>query len=272
MDKEVFTDVTLGEKYEADLLVKARFQGKESFFVVHLEHQAQYQKTFPRRMFRYFSRLYEKHNLPVYPIALFSYNTPKEPEPNTHEVEFPNKVVLRFDYDTIQLNRLNWRDFLQQQNPVATALMARMNIAKQDRRRVKYECLRLMSRLNLDPARMKMISGLIGTYLRLTPEEESLLEAEIATMEPTQREVIMQIVTSWMEKGLQQGRQEEALALILRQLARRIGEVTPQLQERLRQLSLTQLEDLAEALLDFSTEEDLLGWLQWASDEPPQSE
>lgn len=146
-------------------------------------------------------------------------------------MEFPNKVVLRFDYDTIQLNRLNWRDFLQQQNPVATALMARMNIAKQDRRRVKYECLRLMSRLNLDPARMKMISGLIGTYLRLTPEEESLLEAEIATMEPTQREVIMQIVTSWMEKGLQQGRQEEALALILRQLARRIGEVTPQLQE-----------------------------------------
>ena len=82
----------------------------------------------------------------------------------------------------------------------------------------------------------------------------------------------MQIVTSWMEKGLQQGRQKEALALILRQLARRIGEVTPQLQERLRQLSLTQLEDLAEALLDFSTEEDLLGWLQRASDEPPQSE
>jgi predicted transposase YdaD len=280
MDKEVFTDVTLGEKYEADLLVKARFQGKESFFVVHLEHQAQYQKTFPRRMFRYFSRLYEKHNLPVYPIALFSYSTPKDPEPNTHEVEFPNKVVLRFNYDTIQLNRLNWRDFLQQENPVATALMARMNIAKQDRRRVKYECLSLMSRLNLDPARMKMISGFIDTYLRLTPEEETLLEAEIATMEPTQREVIMQIVTSWMEKGLQQGRQEgkqegkqeEALALILRQLTRRIGEVTPQLQERLSQLSLTQLEDLAEALLDFSTEENLLGWLQRASNESPQSE
>jgi hypothetical protein len=27
---------------------------------------------FYQRMFRYFSRLYEKHNLPVYPIALFS--------------------------------------------------------------------------------------------------------------------------------------------------------------------------------------------------------
>jgi hypothetical protein len=32
IDKEVFTDVTAGERYETDLLVKARFQGKESFF------------------------------------------------------------------------------------------------------------------------------------------------------------------------------------------------------------------------------------------------
>jgi hypothetical protein len=31
-------------------------------------------------------------------------------------------------------------------------------------------------------------------------------------------------------------------------------------------LSLTQLEDLAEALLDFYTEEDLLAWLQQISD------
>lgn len=32
IDKEVFTDVTAGERYETDLLVKVRFQGKESFF------------------------------------------------------------------------------------------------------------------------------------------------------------------------------------------------------------------------------------------------
>ena len=58
IDKEIFTDVTAGERYETDLLVKARFQGKESFFLVHLEHQAQHQESFPQRMFRYFSRLY----------------------------------------------------------------------------------------------------------------------------------------------------------------------------------------------------------------------
>ncbi|MEH2440579.1 DUF4351 domain-containing protein [Nostoc sp.] len=258
IDKEVFTDVTAGEKYETDLVVKARFRGQESFFLVHLEHQAYYQEAFDLRMYRYFARLYEKYALPVYPIALFSYDSPKKAETNFHQVAFPNKVVLQFNYDVIQLNRLNWREYLQQQNPVASALMAKMNIAPKDRPRVKSECLRLLATLQLDPARIQLISGFIDTYLRLNAQEEEIFQTEIAQFEPTQQEVVMQIVTSWMESGIQQGE----LKIIQRQLTKRIGVITAELQERLRGLSLTQLEDLAEALLDFSTEADLVAWLQ----------
>ncbi|MBD2043476.1 DUF4351 domain-containing protein [Microcoleus sp. FACHB-672] len=265
IDKEVFTDVTAGEKYEADLVVKARFRGQESFFLIHLEHQARTEADFDQRMFRYFARLYEKFGLPVYPVALFSYETPARPEPNVHQVAFPNKVVLQFNYDVIQLNRLNWRDFLRQPNPVASALMAKMNIAPAERRQVKFECLRLLATLRLDPARMQLISGFIDTYLRLGAEEEKLLRDEIAKMEPVQQEEVMRIVTSWMEEGieqgLQQGKHEATLSLILRLLPRRIGTVSPELQARIQQLSLPQLEDLAEALLDFTNEGDLVTWL-----------
>jgi Domain of unknown function (DUF4351) len=80
----------------------------------------------------------------------------------------------------------------------------------------------------------------------------------IAQFEPTQQEVVMQIVTSWMEEGIQRGE----LKIIQRQLTKRIGVITPELQEQLRGLSLTQLEDLAEALLDFSMQADLVAWLQ----------
>ncbi|MBD2439920.1 DUF4351 domain-containing protein [Nostoc sp. FACHB-110] len=258
LDKEVFTDVTAGEKYETDIVVKAKFRGQESCFLIHLEHQAYYQEAFDLRMYRYFARLYEKYGLPVYPIALFSYDRPKKVEQDFHQVAFPNKVVLQFNYDVIQLNRLNWREYLQQQNPVASALMAKMNIAPQERPRVKSECLRLLATLQLDPARMQLISGFIDSYLRLNAQENEIFQAEIAQFEPTQQEVVMQIVTSWMEEGIQQGE----LKIIHRQLTRRIGAITPELQERLRGLSLTQLEDLAEALLDFSTEADLMAWLQ----------
>jgi hypothetical protein len=98
--------------------------------------------NFGRRMFRYFTRLYKKYALPVYPIVFFSYDAPLREEPSSHRVGFPDVTVLNFSYRVIQLNRLNWRDFLRQPNPVASALMAKMGIAAEDRPQVKLECLR----------------------------------------------------------------------------------------------------------------------------------
>ncbi|NEP48471.1 MAG: DUF4351 domain-containing protein [Moorea sp. SIO3C2] len=46
-----------------------------------------------------------------------------------------------------------------------------------------------------------------------------------------------------------------------RLLSRRLGEINPQLQNQIEELSFEQLEDLGEALLDFETEVDLTNWL-----------
>ena len=40
LDKEVFTDIASGERHEVDLLVKAKFRGREAFFLIHVENQA----------------------------------------------------------------------------------------------------------------------------------------------------------------------------------------------------------------------------------------
>ncbi|WP_242041099.1 Rpn family recombination-promoting nuclease/putative transposase [Leptolyngbya sp. FACHB-261] len=104
LDKELFTDVTSGERYEADLVVRAQFQGEISCFLIHVEHQAQPQKDFGQRMFRYFARLSEQYGLPVYPVVLFSYDSPKQAAAQQHRVEFPGWVVLEFNYRVIQLN------------------------------------------------------------------------------------------------------------------------------------------------------------------------
>ena len=50
--------------------------------------------------------------------------------------------------------------------------------------------------------------------------------------------------------------------LILRLLQRRVGELSQDVLERIQSLSLSQLEALGEALLDFTAIEDLLFWLQ----------
>jgi flagellar biosynthesis/type III secretory pathway protein FliH len=206
--------------------------------------------------------------LPIYPIAVFSFEYPLRPQRQQHEVTFPDLKVLDFQFAAIQLNQLNWRDFLQQRNPVAAALMAKMRIARPDRPRVKAECLRILATLQLDPARVEMISGFVDTYLRLNATEETLFQAEIDKMGLGEQEQIMEIVTSWMERGIEQGREqgieqgrEREVALILRLLTRRLNGLNASLAERVRRLSLEQVEALGEALLDFSSEADLVNWL-----------
>ncbi|MFB2838134.1 Rpn family recombination-promoting nuclease/putative transposase [Floridanema evergladense] len=58
-----------------------------------------------------------------------------------------------------------------------------------------------------------------------------------------------------------EGREEGERSLILRQLPRRVGEVPESIRVQIEALSLTQLESLAEALLDFSNLSDLETWL-----------
>ncbi|MEA5513887.1 hypothetical protein [Nodularia sp. UHCC 0506] len=65
-----------------------------------------------------------------------------------------------------------------------------MNIAPAERCQVKFECLRLLATLKLDPARMWLISGFIDTYFRLSPQEQKLLQADIVTREPREQGAI----------------------------------------------------------------------------------
>ncbi|WP_043996265.1 DUF4351 domain-containing protein, partial [Microcystis aeruginosa] len=205
---------------------------------------------------------------------------PKREAISQYVVDFPDFKVLEFNYQVVQLNRLNWRDFLNQPNPVASALMAKMNIAEKERAKVKAECLRLLITLRLDAARMQLISGFIDTYLNLNPVEEIQFQEEISTFSQPVQEGVMQITTSWMrqgielgieqgiergieqgiERGIEQGIEREK-TLILRQLKRKLGEINSSLETKIMELSIDDVEALAEALFDFSTVEDLINWL-----------
>ena len=257
LDKEIITDITSGESREVDLIAKVRFRDQEAFFLIHVENQASARPHFPRRMFRYFARLHEKYDLPVYPVALFSYDTPLRPEPRQYQVAFPDATVLQFTYRVIQLNRLSWRRFVKQPNPVAAALMVKMKIAPRDRPKVKLECLRLLATLKLDPARSRLIGGFIDTYLRLTTEEMTRYERAFARLAVEERKTTMEMVSSWELKGRQEGKEE----LITRLIQRRFGSVSSQITEQLDHLSSEQLNQLGEALFDFKSPADLEIWL-----------
>ena len=63
-----------------------------------------------------------------------------------------------------------------------------------------------------------------------------------------------------LAEGEQRGEVREAQTLILRQLTRRVGNISPELQVRVKALSLERLEELGEALLDFTGFANLEVW------------
>ncbi len=273
LTEEIFTDVTTGDKRRIDLLAQVKWRGENSYFLIHLENQAYNQKEFERRMFHYFARLDAKYLMPIFPIVIFSYDEPKRLEKSQYAVNFPGRKILEFNYFAIQLNNLNWRNFLNQPNPVAAALMAKMDFKPEEKIRVKLECLRMLVTLKLNPAKIELISGFIDIYLRLNATEEQELDTELKQANLVEEEQIMEIVTSWMEKGIEQGIEqgiergiEQGIEkgeqkIVKRQLKRRFNNIDSTLENRINGLSSEQIENLADAIFDFQSLEDFIKWL-----------
>ena len=78
-----------------------------------------------------------------------------------------------------------------------------------------------------------------------------------------------ELTTSWMRQGIERGiqigeardRRMVAMRITTRQLRHRFGAALVGQEQMLENLSLAQLRDLAEALLDFQDTGDLVEWL-----------
>ncbi|MFN9018028.1 MAG: Rpn family recombination-promoting nuclease/putative transposase [Pseudanabaena sp.] len=67
------------------------------------------------------------------------------------------------------------------------------------------------------------------------------------------------------QRGLQIGKQEglqRQVAMLLRQLTRKFGKISPRIKSQISKLSVAQLEDLAEAIFDLQSSADLSAWIK----------
>ena len=114
-----------------------------------------------------------------------------------------------------------------------------------------------------DAARQRKILELVETVLIYKFPERSRQEIEqmLGLNELKQTRVYQEALEEGIEQGRLEGRLEGELSVVMRLLTRRVGAIEPQLRSRLQQLSTTQLEELALALLDFTTKADLETWL-----------
>ena len=112
-----------------------------------------------------------------------------------------------------------------------------------------------------------VFSRLFARFPKLSPEE-ILMIAGLPLQELRHTRAVQEILEEGRQKGreegreegLEAGRQQEAAGLAIRLLIRRLGNIDAGSLERLSDLPLQQLEQLAEDLLDFAEPADLQAW------------
>ncbi|NJM07187.1 DUF4351 domain-containing protein [Candidatus Gracilibacteria bacterium] len=261
LDKQVFRDLLDPDRREADLVVQAQYRHQPTTFIVHLEHQAQEDKALHQRMFRYFAKFHDRYAAAVYPIALCSYHTPKQLAPDQYVVGFPDFAVLDFRFRVVQLNQLRWRDYLDHPNPLATALLARMQVGPRERRAVKAACLAHLVGLPISAKRRRIISQFLEVYLPLDPQEERLLHEQLPELAPYQQEEPMiAIVTSWERMA--------GVTLVTEVLEKRFGPLDDTVTAQIADYPYDVLRALNIAQVTFTTLADLEDWLA-ANPVPP---
>nr|WP_106779472.1 hypothetical protein [Lysinibacillus timonensis] len=123
-------------------------------------------------------------------------------------MEFPFFRVLTFHFLTLNLRKLHWRDYIATDNPVAASLLSKMGYRNEEKIEVKKEFLRMLVRMNLDPARERYIYGFFEQYLTLSNEEEEILMQEVKKLDTTERINIMELPISYEERGIKKGKEE----------------------------------------------------------------
>jgi predicted transposase/invertase (TIGR01784 family) len=208
LQQEVFTDVTAGDKHVVDLLAETKLRDENGLVLIHVENQAYFQQDFSERMFIYFTRLYQKFRRKILPIVIFSYDVGHD-EPDCFQIGFPFLEVLKFHFYKLELKKRNWREYIESDNPVAAALLSKMGYQPAEKVQVKLEFMRMLTRLRLDPARMTLLTGFFETYLKLNSNEEKILENEVQKLDAQEVRKMMELTTSWQEKGRAEGRLDE---------------------------------------------------------------
>jgi predicted transposase YdaD len=131
------------------------------------------------------------------------------------------------------------------------------------KRKVQQRAIAEINRLDLNsPYRQNALKLLADLMVVLDPRQNQNNHETELLMSLRTSAIYLEQIEKITQQGIQQGRSEEGRALVLKQLTRKLGNLSTELRTKVSELSLDRLESLGEDLLDFQIVEDLEKWLR----------
>ncbi|MCU0551756.1 MAG: Rpn family recombination-promoting nuclease/putative transposase [Leptolyngbya sp. Prado105] len=221
--------------------------------ILHLEFQTTWTSDppIPFRILDYWVRLYRLYRLPITQIVIVLL----PPREGITIENFFEKESTRHEFQVVKMWEQDPEPFLQDSVLLPFAALTRTQnpdqlldrivqqvaeIPEVEERREVSSYVQLMAGLKYDKDR-------IHRLFREDMMRESVIYQEI--------------FHEGEEQGLEQGLEQGQRSLILRLLEQKIGSLSQQERDHISTLNLEQLGNLAIALLNFSTQNDLENWL-----------
>lgn len=216
--------------------------------ILHTEFQTAPDSTMPFRMADYYLRLKRKFpERTIQQVVIYLKRTVSDLVRQTTYTT----AVMTHQFRVIRLWEEPVEVFLSTPGLLPLAVLSRAL----DKESVLAQVVDELEQIT-DPRKQSNLVAATSILAGLELEEQTIRRL---IRSPVMRESTM--YQSILREGRAEGRTIEGKALVLRQLTRKLGNLSPEVTAKVNALSLEGLEALGEALLDFTSVEDLESWL-----------
>ncbi|HLP88107.1 MAG TPA: DUF4351 domain-containing protein [Nostocaceae cyanobacterium] len=252
------------EPIRADFVILLKTENR----ILHIEFQTKStSKTpIPLRMLDYSVRLTRLYQLPVIQVVIFLQET-------THENAFTEQYISETTIHRYRVIRMWEQDpalFLNNPALLPLAPLTRTNSPQNLLSQVAENVAKIADReIRQDiAAYTEILAGLRfnKNLIRQLLSEDVMQESVIY------QDILQKGEKIGEQRGEKRGEKQGEQRTIIRLLHRRFGEIDSSLIDKIKLLTIEKLDDLADALLDFSEITDLVVWLNNPENLPPIDE
>jgi hypothetical protein len=246
--RQVVRDAKSGRRYLDKLLRVTLGDGSDHLIYIHIEIQGDEDVKFPKRVYVYNYRLFDRHDEAILSLAVLA-----DDDPAWRPCSFSLSLLgceLVLTFPTAKL--LDWAgretELRASDNVFARVTLAHLatRATRSDpakRYAAKKELLHLLYERNFDRQRIVDVFAIVDWMMYLPDELERKLWQDIAALEESRN---MRYVTSverlGHERGLQEGARQAEIRMLLRLLEQRFGPVPEVVRSRIAEAGVEDLE------------------------------
>ena len=219
--------------------------------VLHLEFQTDPAENIPLRMADYYLRLYRRFpQLEIEQVVIYLRPTGSALVTQTEFIT--SKMNHRFR--VIRLWEQPGEAFLTAPGLLPYAVLSQATNKEEVLTRVVAQIQQVGDRRQ--ESNLTAATGILAGLQLSQTVIDRLIRSEIMR----ESVIYQQIYQEGVASGEERWRREEAVALVLKQLTRKLGNLAPAFTSQVRDLPVEEVESLGEALLDFQSIADLESW------------